>query len=227
MCRRHFGSFTEACRQAGLVTKSKSKPRMSACSVDGCCRPVRTVHAAFCEAHYMRMRRHGTTDTVLSRKSEIGHTGGYRLIYKPEHVLSDKNGYCYKHRYIFYSVHGDGPFVCHICGGVVGWSNMHVDHLNDIPDDNRIENLVAACATCNQWRGRPKMVATHRAKARLLNIDGVERTVREWSEIYKVPRTTIQRRLADGWEPTRAVTTPSGPTGVKRGFPRTHQRIDC
>jgi len=42
----------------------------------------------------------------------------------------------------------------------------------------------------------------------LITVDGVTRNLKEWARVTGVPRATISMRLAKGWEPVRAVTTP-------------------
>ena len=43
---------------------------------------------------------------------------------------------------------------------------------------------------------------------RKYEIDGVTHTLREWSEIYGIPKKTMHNRLAAGWDYRKAITEP-------------------
>ena len=43
----------------------------------------------------------------------------------------------------------------------------------------------------------------------LIDIGGVTRTMVEWSEVYGINYKTLKARIRKGWDPERAVTTPS------------------
>ncbi|KZY53136.1 hypothetical protein A3734_16805 [Sulfitobacter sp. HI0054] len=113
------------------------------------------------------MRRNGHVQLKLEvspPKEEIDHSHGYILEYAPGHwhALRTGNSRVYQHRRVYFDEYGEGPFDCHWCGTCVTWDDMHVDHVNAVKDDNRLENLVASCAECNQKRGKEKMRNTAR-----------------------------------------------------------------
>ena len=64
----------------------------------------------------------------------------------PNHPLcrASQSGRVLEHRKVYYDIHGEGPFNCHWCDVEVNWNTLHIDHLNDIRNDNR-ENLAATC----------------------------------------------------------------------------------
>jgi hypothetical protein len=81
-------------------------------------------------------------------------SGGYVMLSgEGAHPLKNSNGYVSEHRSVAYSVYGPECSDCFWCGDSCTWKNCHVDHLNDIKDDNRKDNLVISCAKCNRARG--------------------------------------------------------------------------
>lgn len=56
------------------------------------------------------------------------------------------------------------------------------------------------------YRPRPAPGQVHHARARLVTIDGVTRSIVEWARIYKRPPSSISARIAAGWDPVQAVT---------------------
>jgi len=186
------------------------------CSVDGCCSPADRVGAGLCEAHYMRVRRHGSTHKLSpAHEGNLVHSGGYILKAAPGNPRALGGYRAYEHRLVFTKHHGEGPFTCHWCGTKVTWDDMHVDHLNDNRSDNDINNLVSSCPTCNQSRGRWKMLRTVREKNGV-EIRGEVRTMNEWSAIAGISRSAIQSRIKRGWSIEWAVFEPRGNAGPKR-----------
>lgn len=187
---------------------------MTICSVLGCNKSTSYGRSKHCESHYQRLRRRGTTEPYKP-KERFDHSNGYILIRAPDHPLRQgKSGsYEYQHRVVFYDENGAGPFSCHWCDVGIDWESMHVDHVNDCRDDNRIANLVASCPRCNQKRGSPKSVRTLKSKGRLLSLSGREQCLGDWAREIGISRAALSFRLASGWSVERALTTPRGPTG--------------
>ena len=92
---------------------------------------------------------------------------GYKWLYgQYDHPLGlHTGGQIPEHRKILYDVIGPGPHPCHWdskfqCGKLeLEWiesraNRIWVDHLNEIRDDNRVENLVVSCLRCNWGRAR-------------------------------------------------------------------------
>lgn len=185
---------------------------MHLCSVDQCAKPARSGGSLLCEMHYYRLRRTGRTDLANRRKPVLTHSNGYRVVYRPDHCLADKNGYVYEHRMVLHTTHGDGPFRCHVCQAPQSWATMHVDHMNDVRDDNRAENLAPACPECNQHRGHPKVAASNRVKV-AIELRGERLTAPQWGARLGISANSIKRRLAAGWSVERALTEPRGVFG--------------
>jgi hypothetical protein len=168
-----------------------------------------------CEAHYMRVLRHGTTASLQERLAErIQQSGGYVLRKAPGHPRSLGLARAYEHRIVFYDAHGEGPFKCNWCGAEVTWRTMHVDHLDDVKTNNDVLNLVASCAVCNQKRGREKQKKTVRERRGIL-YDGQLLTKREWAIKLGISWVALDWRLANGWPLDRALTAPRGKSGPK------------
>ena len=205
LCSKHEQRF----RKYGQyeLPERTPKPR-STCQADGCEKPTAYGRRNFCEAHYMRLHRKGNLE-LCQPKQTLEHTHGYVLQYASGHPLrvNKSRSHEYQHRIVFYDHHGDGPFHCHWCNITVTWSDMHVDHLNSVRDDNRLTNLVPSCPRCNQKRGQEKMRRTMRRNGRQLTAFGKTQSVSEWAQETGISRTTISWRIDQGWSVQKALTT--------------------
>lgn len=133
---------------------------MHACIVDGCEKPARSNGPTMCPMHYHRQYRHGSTDKVSTTSGlTASHGRRYRRIAARNHPLVDKSGRVYEHRMVLYDLIGPGVHACHWCEAAVEWlpkgepGALVVDHINGYGDDNRPENLVPSCYSCNTTRG--------------------------------------------------------------------------
>lgn len=198
-------------KQAADLRPKKSYP---ACSVESCELPAKRQGAGMCEAHYMRMRRNGSTDSRYERMPETaGHSHGYVRVKAKGHPRSLGASRAYAHRVAFTEANGEGPFSCYWCQKAVTWADMHVDHLNDDKQDNRPVNLVAACGVCNQQRGHHKVMAKHRAKTGI-SFAGRTLTIQEWADDIGISREALVFRLKN-WPVERALTQGRGVTGPR------------
>ena len=132
-----------------------------------CGKPARSKRADYCGMHYHRLYRHGRLDAQANVEGvSVSNGRRYRRRRAHGHPLADASGNVYVHRAVLYDSIGPGPHACHWCAAEVDWlprgdpAAIHVDHLNDMGDDNRPENLAPSCATCNSTRG---MQARHDA----------------------------------------------------------------
>lgn len=190
---------------------------MPTCCIDACDKKVRSSGSPYCETHYYRLRRTGSTDKQSRVKPGLlEHTGGYLLAHLPGHPLQRSSKRVYEHRAVFYAQNGDGPFNCHVCRAPVDWDSMHVDHLNDDVQDNSPVNLAPACPTCNQHRGAPKVRQTMKAKGRLLTAHGKTMCLSDWARHLGLSRPGLARRIALGQELDSALTPDRARTGPAR-----------
>ena len=197
---------------------------MHKCGVNDCQNKANRVGAGLCEMHYARVRRHGSTDRLRPKDRYI-HSGGYIIVRAEGHPLA-RNNVVYEHRKVYYDAHGQGSLACHHCGAEVTWDTMHVDHINDVVTDNRLCNLVASCATCNQRRGVEKMKKTMRTKVgKPITYDGQTLSLNQWADKLGIPRPTLIHRIKRmGMTPEQAFSKPMGVTSGKRATQRLHAR---
>jgi hypothetical protein len=143
------------CRRSLCLT-SRRKRHASApkCETPNCQNRIGRPSFGLCEACYMRLRRNGTVETIAKkRRHSYRQESGYVLISNPEHPLSGSGGYVAEHRMVMYDLQGEGPHPCFWCGKSLTWKRINIDHLNEVKDDNRPENLVISCHRCNEARG--------------------------------------------------------------------------
>lgn len=188
------------------------------CSVDGCEARVRSPGNPHCERHYARLRRRASLNSLREDSPppiEVAHSDGYVLEYLPNHELwPETHGRLYQHRRVFFDHHGRGPFNCHWCGMQVTWSGMHVDHVNAVRDDNRIENLVPSCPSCNPSRGAANNRAAKRKSSQVrIEWQGESLCVSEVAERLGVSRVSVKWRMDNNWPIERIMTEPRGKTG--------------
>lgn len=205
-------SYCGAEHQALAAAKRAEALVLPACSVPGCEAGANRVGAGLCEAHYMRVRRNGTTATQYeSADAYHDHSGGYLLVKAKGHPRSLGGSRAYAHRVVFTDTYGEGPFKCNWCPNTVTWGNMHVDHLDDNKHNNHPDNLVAACPVCNMKRGRGKIKATWRGKTGL-EFNGLRLTPNEWAARLGISGAALTWRLKH-WPLARALTEGRGVTG--------------
>lgn len=64
---RALGYCTKHYRRFKTGRPLEDLPTYETCTVEGCASQVRSKHSPYCEVHYYRLRRNGTTDTVAKR----------------------------------------------------------------------------------------------------------------------------------------------------------------
>jgi len=130
------------------------------CSIDGCDSPTRTGGAEWCAKHYHRWYRHGDVHrTAHNTRVGVKSGGRYVTTDAPGHPMTPRCGKAYVHRIVLFDAIGYGPHSCHWCDRPIDWNGrngvdgLFVDHLNNMRNDNRLENLAPSCHACNSSRG--------------------------------------------------------------------------
>lgn len=188
---------------------------MKICTVHDCGKPTRTLSASLCKKHYHRQYRTGTLELTAKRKDSYMSSHGYIILYAKDHPLTVSSSYVYEHRAVYYNKHGVGPFPCHWCSAVVGWHNLHIDHLDDDKANNSPDNLVASCPGCNTDRGRLKRQRSHWRSRREISFNGKTLCLSEWGFELGISHAAMATRLKK-WPIERALTEPRGKTGPRR-----------
>ena len=140
------------------------RPRL--CSVEGCWEPHQA--RGWCTTHYERVRKYGEPGEAARRQARDGEGNltalGYRMLRMLGHPLAGADGRVYEHRVELFSTIGPGSHPCHWCGVMVEWrasrskgpttGSLCVDHLDEDRLNNRRDNLVPSCRTCNIARSK-------------------------------------------------------------------------
>lgn len=127
------------------------------CKVNGCDNECKHYPGkGVCQKHYFRMMRYGTYELTKrgKRKDRTKNSKGYQMINFPDHPLVMANGFVYEHRKVIYDRYGDTLPPCEICGKEVTWKTAHIDHIDEVVDNNSDSNLRVLCRACNVMRSR-------------------------------------------------------------------------
>lgn len=143
----------------GVPERQRGANRGLSCSLDNCGRPAAA--RGWCQRHYSRWRRTGSFEVADPNDYRKVTKAGYVEIRRAGHPLSRvRTGVVMEHRFVLYEAIGPGTHPCNWCAKPVTWDVrkpghpdfLTVDHLNWDPADNRLENLVPSCLSCNQRR---------------------------------------------------------------------------
>lgn len=154
-CSKHYKRF----QKYGDPLGSPAKEPHRTCEIDGCGKPSRSRGSSLCPKHYHRQYRHGDVNLVSAEAPSTSHGRRYLSAAIKGHPLAKSGNKVYVHRQVLFDAIGPGVHSCNWCGTAVEWfldkvdpRAIHVDHLNGIGDDNRLENLVPSCRYCNETR---------------------------------------------------------------------------
>lgn len=168
------------------------------CKIDGCDEEVMYKKDSVCQKHYFRKMRYETYELTSKRKYRIQNPAGYQKIYEPNHKLSNKDGYVYEHRFVYFN-EGESIDKCKLCKKSISWDNLHIDHIDEDVTNNNIENLRPLCRACNTFRGHNdcSMGGT------FIEYNGEKLTPSQWArkKDVKVSQGTIKRRFLKGMSP--------------------------
>ncbi|WP_230953529.1 HNH endonuclease signature motif containing protein [Burkholderia cepacia] len=172
------------------------------CKIEGCGRKAMYRQQQVCQKHYFRFMRTGNYHLLPKpqRTARRQDSRGYWQLYMPEHPLADSTGQVWEHRRIVYERYGDDLPPCELCGKLLTWSTVHIDHEDENPANNDPKNLRPLCRGCNV--SRPL-----RMNSVNLTIGGVTKTAAAWSRdsAVTVCYATILKRKAKGLSDYEAV----------------------
>ncbi|WP_328691422.1 HNH endonuclease [Streptomyces phaeochromogenes] len=144
------GCKEDKTRESYYTTKGKAASRCKTC--------VDATNKAWQEANPEKYK----AAQKAWRTANEGHTfslpTGYMSYVGFNHPVANPSGVTFHHRVVLFDKIGPGEHECYWgCGKTLSWDKKYpesldalvVDHLNGIRDDNRPENLVASCASCN------------------------------------------------------------------------------
>ena len=184
------------------------------CKIDGCGRDAMYQKDQVCQKHYFRFMRYGTYDlTMKPRQAKRLHSAGYVCLFIPDHPLANSNGEVYEHRKVMYDKYGESIPNCELCGAETEWHNRntHIDHINEIKDDNRVGNLRILCNSCNVKRANKQENYINKAHTITLTIDGVSGTATWWARqpgVEVAGNTIRHRKIKKGFSDYDAVYAP-------------------
>lgn len=144
-------------RQGELFGGRGWNPNWNICREAGCTRPSRTRRGWMCNAHYQQGRKKGTLRDTSPIVRKTSH--GYLYMFDKTHPIASDSGHLYLHRKILWDEIGIGWHKCHWCPKEVSWitnlrgQKLVVDHIDNDPANNALDNLVPSCHSCNYGRG--------------------------------------------------------------------------
>lgn len=183
------------------------------CKIEGCDHECKHYpRKGICQMHYFRMMRYGTYELtkVGKGKTRQKNAKGYQMLKMPGHPLVMANGFVYEHRKIIYDRYGEVLPPCEKCGKTVTWKTVHIDHIDEVVDNNDESNLRVLCRACNVMRSRVH-IPEHTKKGRSsVTFEGITKTAHEWSRDPRVmfSASTKIRRIKNGMSVEEALFSP-------------------
>jgi hypothetical protein len=122
------------------------------------------------------------------------------MVKRPGHPLAMKNGYVYEHRASVFEKYGFNLPPCELCQKTIDWNVLHVDHIDNIVDNNETDNLRVLCRACNVMRARVLIPSYERKGNHRIEYEGETKTAQEWARDprVRVAGNTIVNRLKKG-----------------------------
>lgn len=197
-----------------MATQKTQNGVRDACEVEGCDSVKSARRKHYCEKHYMRMYRNGTLERI-----DVVPIGTERLTARGYMIMRVELGHpmaqastptwAYSHRVIAYEHLGPQPQPCYHCGEVSEWRDLVIDHLDDDPLNNNVENIVPACPSCNNQREEVlvKRKNVLRSKENYYEHNGETLHLDDWAKRLGISRPALLFRLKH-WSLDEALSKP-------------------
>lgn len=174
------------------------------CKIDECGRDAMYAAQQVCQKHYFRFMRTGSYELgPVTNGEPIVTPNGYVRIYAPEHPLASAGRpRVFEHRVVVYDDVGPGEHPCELCGKVVTWATLHIDHIDEDRRNNIRTNLRVTCRGCNTSRT---------TRGPFYELDGVSKSATQWAAEPGVTVSAHQFkiRLRKGMTVREALFTPN------------------
>lgn len=153
------------------------------------------------------MRGNSITDRKGSKNPNYKHGQRKTRLYR---IWANMKNRCNNPKSTFYDRYGGrGITICdewlHDFQAFHDWAMSH--GYSDELSIDRIDNDKGYFPENCRWANM-KNQATNRSNSHIVIIDGVSKTLMEWSELYAVNYKTVRDRIKRGWTEERALKTP-------------------
>lgn len=198
-CSKHYSLWYD---HGDPEYKRIGKWEGKACLVPRCDNPVRT--AGYCTLHYSRFKRWGNPYEK--------HRSGITKQYKREYAsFKSMRARCnYPGAYEYYNYGGRNIKICKRWSGEEGFQHF-LDDMAPRPEGmslDRIDVNGDYCPENCRWASSMAQNNNRRSNKRI-GFNNECHTIAEWERLLGFNRGTLQRRIRDGWDVEKTLTTPS------------------
>jgi hypothetical protein len=144
---------THRCAARASSIRFRQRHKSAICSASGCSNRQKNTRLRLCSKHEARLRRGGKLERRRVEVLRRVDKRGYVMLKRPQHVLADRDGWCYEHRLVAYEACKGEEQRCYWCATPAPWATNVIDHLDEDRGNNDPSNLVVACNGCNRARG--------------------------------------------------------------------------
>lgn len=166
------------------------------CSVESCDRKVWSAKKSLCRPHFTRKKEYGDVmaDKPINKHERHGKTKTPE--YQSWRGMRER---CLSPNYSKYSYYGGKGIT--FCNRWKVFTNF-LEDMGKRPTKlhtlDRIDSNGNYCPENCRWATR--MEQSHNSTVpKMININGENRCISEWTRIFKISRSTVKKRIRDGW----------------------------